>query len=469
MTATTHTRALADLLSGLHFGDIPATAIAEAKLITLHTIAASIAAYPVDQTRKTIDMVQRRGGTAEATVWGSDGRKVPAQEAAFANGTLADIMDWEDCSWTGHPSAGAIPVAMAVAEARRMSGKDYLTAVVAAYEGYQRIAMAAQPSVAHLRSGKGWGLVSWQIFAASLAAGKLMNFTADQFDQLMGASLYNTIVPTNKHAEGAAKSDIYHYAHGFCARNGIVAAELTAAGFDACRGALDGQDGFWNMVSDQVDWDWHTRDFGKTWLICETYLKHWPTNMWVQTPLELLDQMIDEHGFAKDDIARIRVSPHVPFIAENYAETARGSLDAQFSIPYCLTAYLMDPKPGAHWFTEDMRNNAELIAFTGKFEHFGETRTPQDNFDEFKRGEFPLVRLEISLDDGRHLVGEMRYPKGHPKNNFTWEEEADHFRLCCSPYMSGERIEKVIAAVRDLESVADMSTVAEQCVVDRHG
>lgn len=467
MTATTHSRALADLLAGLRFEDIPAAAIEEAKLITLHTIAASIAAWPVDQTRKTIDMAQRRGGVAQATIWGSDGRKVPVQEAAFANGTMADIMDWEDCSWTGHPSAGAIPVAMALGEARRQSGKDYLTAVVAAYEGYQRIAMAAQPSPVHLRAGKGWGLVSWQVFAASLAAGKMMGFTADQFDQLMGASLYNVIVPTNKHAEGTAKSDIYHYAHGFCARNGVAAAELTAAGFDACRGALDGQDGFWNMVSDQVDWGWHTRDFGTRWLIRETYLKHWPANMWVQTPLELLDRMIKEHGFGKDDIAKIRVSPHVPFIAEDYAATARGSLDAQFSIPYCLTAYLMDPHPGAHWFTDEMRDNAALIAFTGKFEHFGDIRTPQDNFDEFKQGEFPLVRLEITLNDGRELVGEMRYPKGHPKNNFTWEEEAAHFRMCCSPYMSAGRIESVIEGVRTLEGVADMAAIAEACVVER--
>ncbi len=466
MTATTHSRVLADRLAALSYENIPSTAIEQVKLITLHTIAASIAASPVDQTRKTIEMVQKRGGVGDSTIWGSNGEKVPAQEAAFANGTLSDIMDWEDCSWTGHPSAGAIPVAMALGEAQRKSGKDYATAVVAAYEGYQRIAMAAQPSSTHIKASKGWGLVSWQIFAASLAAGKLMGFSPDQFDQLMGASLYNVIVPTNKHAEGQAKSDIYHFAHGFCARNGIVAADLTVAGFDGCRGALDGADGFWNMVSDQVDWSWHDRDFGNKWLILETYLKHWPANMWVQTPLELLDRMIKEHGFTKAEIAKIRVSPHVPFITENYAETARGSLDAQFSIPYCLTAFLMDPNPGAHWFTDEMRDNKELISFTDKFESFGETRTPQDNFDEFMQGEFPLVNMEITLEDGKKICDEMRYPKGHPKNNLTWQEEADHFRHCCSPYMNKRRIESIIEGVHNLENVEDMSVIAEQCVID---
>ena len=58
----------------------------------------------------------------EATIVG-DGSKVPCAAAAFANGTLADILDWEDCSWTGHPSAGAIPAALAMGELVKASGK----------------------------------------------------------------------------------------------------------------------------------------------------------------------------------------------------------------------------------------------------------------------------------------------------------------------------------------------------------
>ena len=464
---TTHSRALSDRLAALRFEDIPEHVVERVRFSTLHTLAASIAAVPAEDTRKITAMAQRRGGTPEATVWGSDGRKVPVQEAAFANGTIADIVDWEDCSWTGHPSAGVIPVALAVGEAGRQSGRDYLTAVVAAYEGYQRIAMAVQPSPEHLMTGKGWGIVSWQIFAASLAAGKMRGFDADQFDQLLGASLYNAILPTNKYGDSRAKSDIYHYTHGFCARNGVVAAELTAEGFDACRGALDGPDGFWHMVSDRVDPDWYTRDFGTRWLICETLLKRWPANMWVQAPLDLLDRMVRAYAFVKDDIATIRVSPQVPFIGATYQDTARGILDAQFSIPYCLTAYLTDPEPGAHWFSDEMRNSEELIAFTGRVGFFGETRTPFQNFADFQNGSFPLVGMEIALKDGRVLKDEIRFPKGHPRNPFTWAEELEHFSRCCAPWMKAQRIEAIIDAVEHLEELDDVSRIAEQCVTSR--
>ncbi|QQO10768.1 MmgE/PrpD family protein [Breznakiella homolactica] len=456
-----YSKELAELLTNLRYEQIPQEAIDQVKRITLHVIGASIGAVPIDQTKKTVEITQRKGGTEEATIWCSNGKKVPMEEAAFANGTIADIMDWEDCSWTGHPSAGAIPAALAVAEAKNLSGKDFILAVVAAYEGYQRIAMAAQPSRDYVMSGQGWGLVSWQIFSASIAAAKLMGLNSAQMEQVFGASLYNAIVACNKHGEGLAKSDIYHYAHGFCARNGVVSAILTKEGFDNCYRALDDADGFWHMVSDQCDWEWHTKEFGTRWLINETYLKHWPANMWVQTPLEALDRIMKRTPFKKENVKAIRVSPTLPFICGDYSKTTRGTLDAQFSIAYCLTAYIMDPKMSAAWFSEEMRNNRELIDFTTKFSYFGESRIPYDNFAIFKRGDFPEVTVEIELNDGSVLTETMSYPKGHPKNNFTLAEEYDHFRMCCGPYMSSGQIEKMIAFIDTLETAESMRPFAE--------
>ena len=76
-------------------------------------------------------------------------------------------LDWEDCSWTGHPAAGVIPCAWLAAEEKHKSGKELITAIVAGYEVYQRIAMAVQPSDERWKT-KGWGLTSWQIFACIL-------------------------------------------------------------------------------------------------------------------------------------------------------------------------------------------------------------------------------------------------------------------------------------------------------------
>lgn len=155
-----YTAMLSEYIAGIQYEQLPQEVLDQVKRLTLHVIGASIGALPIEQTQKAINMVYAKGGVGEATVWGSDGKKVPAREAAFANGAISDIMDWEDCHWTGHASAGAVPVALAMGEKLKLSGKDYMTAVVAGFEGYTRIAMAVQPSKEFLKVGSRWGLVS---------------------------------------------------------------------------------------------------------------------------------------------------------------------------------------------------------------------------------------------------------------------------------------------------------------------
>jgi 2-methylcitrate dehydratase PrpD len=355
---------------------------------------------------------------------------------------------------------------MAVGEKHGISGKDYLTAVVTGYEGYVRIAMAVQPSAEYILSGRNWGLVSWQIFAASLTAAKVMGFNADQVEQTLGASLYNAMVAANKHAVGLAKSDIYHFQHGWCARNGVVSAELTKMGFDNCYGALDGPNGFWRKVSDREDATWYQRGLGSEWFIMDTYLKHWPANMWVQTPLEAMDALMKESPFTLDEVEKIRVSPIVPFICGDYSQTTKSTLDAQFSIPYCLTAYILNPQMGAHWFSKQMRHDDKLANASKMFEFFGETRTPNDNFDEFKKRSFPECTVEIMLKNGKKLTKTMRYPKGHPRNNFSMNEIYDHFRMCCNNYIPENQINRIIETVDQLENLPDIGLLASLCVTD---
>ncbi len=156
-----HTATLSEYTASVSFDDLPDEVVEQAKRLTLHVLGVSLASLPLEQASKVTDLVQAKGGAPESTVWGSDGHKVPADEAALANATLSDLLDWEDCSWTGHPSAGAIPVAFAIGEKLSASGADYITSVVTAYEVYQRIAMAVQPARDRWGSGKGWGLISW--------------------------------------------------------------------------------------------------------------------------------------------------------------------------------------------------------------------------------------------------------------------------------------------------------------------
>lgn len=458
-----NTQKLSDFLAAVKYEDLPAEVIEQVKRLTIHTVGVSIASDIIGTTQKAKKLAEDKGGTPEATVWGGSGLKINAEDAAFANATQADVLDWEDCSWTGHPSAGVIAAAFSTAEARNKSGKDFITAVVAGYEGYQRIAMAVQPSPAYLKKHS-WGLSSWQIFGSSLAAAKIYGFDGDRFNQTIGATVYVTPVAVGLHAAGPAKSDIYHFAHGTDASNGIFAAKIAEAGYDNGRDYLDGERGYWSMVSDSDDPTWYTLDLGGRWLINETYIKHWPANMWVQTPLEIIDAIYKEHPFTADQVKKISLSPYNTLTGSDYLTSTKTTLDAQFNAAFCIAAYILNPVSDAKWFTEDQLERKEILGLIAKFEEVGETITPSTNFAVFQKGSFPEMTMRVELNDGTILEKTIVYPKGHPRNNTTLEEEYELFERITTPVIGKENAKAFIQAVDNLETLGNIGEAAQYLI-----
>lgn len=453
-----YTQILADYLSDLRYEDIPKEVIERAKLLTMHVVGAAMAAKPTKMGKNVTTLVkaQMDGGEETATIIG-DGTKVSMMGAAFANGTLSDILDWEDCSWTGHPSAGAVPSGLAFAEGRKKSGKEYLTALVGGYDVYQRIAMAVNTSIDMCE--KRWGLTSWQIFAAAMPVAKMMNFDKDTMNKAIGMAA--TLTPIAISVTHDSRSDAYHYHHGFVARDGIAGNLVVEKGIATLRDALTEGDGYAATVSDQEDLSWYDRDLGKQYLIMETLFKHWPANMWIQVPIELLDKIVRAHNVKADEIKQIRVSP---FVAErmNFHEDGFESLvEAQFSIPYCMAMYLMY-EPGAIWAEENNLRSKEMLEIASKvYADPKEEYLTSDGFYLFQAGSFPEYTVTVEMNDGATYTESMRYSKGHPKNAMTWDECEEVFRRSSSACLTSEEQDLAIAFFKDLENVDDMSKISQ--------
>ena len=193
---TNYTKTLSDYVENLKYEDIPAEVFERAKMIALQTIGVSIGAkkVPIAENANTLGLQMNGGEGGKATAW-ITGDKMCAANASLVNGTLADALDWEDCSWTGHPSASIIPVVWAMAEEYKKSGKDFLTAIVAAYEVYQRISMVVQPPK-DWDVFKGWGLTSWQVFGGTVAACKILGLDSDKVNQALGISAIVSVIPS---------------------------------------------------------------------------------------------------------------------------------------------------------------------------------------------------------------------------------------------------------------------------------
>jgi len=81
------------------------------------------------------EYVKEKGCTPEAGIIGG-GFMAPAPDAAWVNGTLAHILDYDDVAMVtgGHPTVALLPAALALGEKYHLSGKDVLLAYIIGFE-----------------------------------------------------------------------------------------------------------------------------------------------------------------------------------------------------------------------------------------------------------------------------------------------------------------------------------------------
>ncbi len=475
LTPTTYTQDLSEYAVGLKYEDLPADVVERAKMIMLQTIGAALASKgtPIMEKARKMSLEANGGEGGGVTLWGT-GEKLAAVNAALALGTMSDALDWEDCSWTGHPSAGVIPCAWIAAEEKHKSGKELIEAIVAGYEVYQRIAMAVQPSNERWKN-KGWGLTSWQIFACIIPAAKLYGFDARKINQAIGLGCECSTVPTAYHA--TTMSDFYHYEHGYRARDGFLIAKAVEKGIHNQRDALDeprcytgaicGEDGSngsgeTTIRTGEADVSWLTKDLGSRYLIMETLLKHWPANMWVQTPAEIISDMVKKYGFGPEDVEEIVIDPPIRNRMWAPDEGFTSVTHAQFSAPYVIATMLYNPVPGAYWYTPEKMKDPKAVALAKRVKPGpSPTDSPMTGFAQFRNGSYPMKTITVTLKDGRVLTEKMDCHPGHPRNMMTREEFIDRFRIQASPVLQGEKLEKAIETLCNIENVEDIASLAD--------
>ena len=108
---TDWTKQLCHFIKTLRYEDIPPAVIEQAKMMVMQTVGVSLCSSELKQVKDVIAISKEMspGNEGTATLW-ADGAKVSWEAAALTAGTMGDTLDWEDCSVTGHPSAGKILV-----------------------------------------------------------------------------------------------------------------------------------------------------------------------------------------------------------------------------------------------------------------------------------------------------------------------------------------------------------------------
>jgi 2-methylcitrate dehydratase PrpD len=306
-------RDFAGFVAGLRYEDLPPAVIDRAKGVTLQALASALVAHDMPASRQALALMQEeeQGGAGAATVL-CNGARLTKAGAAFVNAEMIFAGGkWDTFRMLTHPGIAIIPAALVTAEITGASGRQFLTAVAAAYEVMERIAAEFIPTV--MSRGFHAGPV-FGIFGAAIAVAKLQQLDAGKIHSAI-AQCVNLAAGNLEGARSGGRS----LREGGAVRNALLAVALAKHGTPGGETTLEGDAGFYHAYAGNnlgrlaysftgrtgTDLADITKNLGRDWIFLETLYRIYSTAGYNIAHVDVTARLCEEHDIAYADIDRI--------------------------------------------------------------------------------------------------------------------------------------------------------------------
>lgn len=435
----------ADFVVGLRYDQLKPDVISQTKKLILDLVGVSLAGYKLMEfPRLVVSYMEGIGGTPEATILHIK-RKFPSIHAAFANAACAHALDMDDGHRFGalHPGTVIIPAAIAAAELSRADTKDLMSGIVAGYEVMIRIGAAINPS--SLNRGFHSTGITGPLGAASAAA-KIMKLSGEEVVGALGlAGLQASgLLQVNHEGEGAKVKPINP---ARAAMSGLLSCILAQKG---ARGPLDifeGEDGFFKAVTDEVKTDALTRELGKTFEICNTYIKFYSACRHAHAPIDAAFEALKESPIQPSEIVRIHVATYPVAIRLAGIANVTTPSAARFSIQFSIALALIKKDASADKYCEENIRDPNIQRLAQKVElSVGEK---WEKLYPNKRG----ATVRIMDRQNREWAAEVELAKGERENPASFDEIYKKFHTNATLLIPGKDAEKLGNTIMNLENL----------------
>ncbi len=449
------TQRLADFAAVTEYDDLPVPVIEEAKRAILDWFGSMLAGALEPPARIAHEVATLLGTSDDATLF-PHGRS-SAAGAAFGNGVASHILEFDDVhkGSTMHAAAPILPAAFAVAERAHADGRAVLRATVLGYEAGLRVGEAVNPS--HYAFWHPTGTAA--TFGAAVAAGTLLGLDATQMRDALGSAGTQAAGLWEFNADGAMSK---HLHPGKAAMNGILAADLAKRGFTAATRILEGERGFFRATSSDYDESRITTGLGEQWKITENCYKLHSCCGHTHTAIDAAQDLRTAQGWQGDNAAREVAAIEIALYGPGYDVVRRlvphTPYQAKFSVAYCVAAALVEGVVGLAQFDPD-RFNADGVTHPAIAALLDRTTVRIDPALTARYPEQWPARVTIRLANGETIEGSADYPRGNPENPVPFATLETKFRGLVEPRYDAALADRVIAAVRDLDTCPDVAAM----------
>ena len=440
-----YTSELADYVATLRYDALPQSVVSAAKRATLDLLGVIFPALQYEPAKVMNGYIRHVGGTPRATVIGTDIRTSTAN-AALANGTMAAEMEQDDVhpdSGT-HPGSVYIPAMLAVAEDIGSSGRDWIVALIAAYDVGCRLSMAMDFTRQYSRGFHATGVSG--TFGAAAGVARLLGLDSKGVEGAWGL--------TGCQAAGLLvyHMQIEHYTKSFQsgvpARNAVIAAELAARGYLGAEGILDGEHNVFEAFSTHENFPALTQELGSRYEIEHTGYKFYAACRAIHSPLDVLFELIAEHRFTHEDVAQITVwLPGASFtVVDNNLLTTH-------NLQFIMAAALVDGTITRTQTTPERRADPLLNEIKERV-----LLVRDDSLAEIhpEIGILGPSRTEVKLNDGCKFTVVRDNARGSVTRPVSDADIENKFLQMATQVISPDRARQIASIVWNLENTSSM-------------
>ena len=456
-TATTHlTRYLAEFIQDAKPADLSAEVTALGKKSILDGLGLALSGGATQCGELVhLHLSELNLGQGAATVIGTR-LKVAPRFAAFANGVAIHADDYDDTQLAvatdrvygllTHPTAPALPAALAMGEQVQASGSAVMLAYHLGVEIECKIAEAINPR--HYQTGF-HTTGSCGTFAAAAASAKLLGLDA--------ATIARALSIAGSQSAGLRENfgtmtKPFHA--GRSSESGVTAAQFASYGWTATDQILEAPRGFFSAAGGGYDAASIAGKLGAPWTIASpgVSIKPHPSGSLTHPGMTEMLRLIRAHKLQASDVVRVRVGTNHNMPNALIHHRPSNELQAKFSMEFCMAILLLEGRAGLGEFTDEVVLRPDVRAMIEKVDFVVDADAEAAGYHKM------TTLIDIELTDGRKLSGRSDFGKGSPADPMSYEEVANKF-LENADYAKfpTQQAKAVVEMVRDFEHLPSIN------------
>ncbi len=455
---TTLVEQLTSYAVGLRYEDLPADVIRQAKRLIIDTLGCALGGALSGPARIACDIAGAVTSTDPATVIYT-GQRSSVDLATFANGVMIRFLDFNDgytsSGESGHPS-DSIAAVLSVAELTHRTGKELITATVLAYEVFCRICDEVD------LKPLGFDHVTVGGMASTAAAARLFGLNEQQMAQAFNlgiapnVALYQTRIGNVSMWKGCA------YANA--SRNAVFAAMLAARGMTGPAPIFEGVGGYFKAVTRAPFKLAALGGSRQPFKIMECSIKRFPLGQYSQTVVQAALEIRSKIG-SPDEITEVHIATVTAAVRlmagdpEKWRPATRETAD--HSMPYTVAVAFIHGAVEEHHFDDEYLRNPQILALAQRIKVEVSEEANQRMPDAMQ------CRMRVVTKTGAEHTTVVDYHRGHWKNPMTDAEVEEKFRGLARKVLEPDPCDRLLAALWDLENVADVGDVLRLMVRSR--